>query len=243
MDPEYGRRYRTLFRQHWWWRARRRRILDVLEELRPAGGWSCALDVGCGDGLFFDELRSFAAHIEGVEPDADLVSSDVPSRGLIHVRPFDASFRPEHRYGLILMLDVLEHLEDPRGALRHAVRLLEPRGTLLVTVPAFRWLWTNHDVINHHRTRYDRPCLRALAEGSGVEVTRMEYFFHWTVPAKLLIRAWEAVLRPEPTYPTLPPRWLNGLLLRLTRLEQVVLGPLHLPFGSSLMMVGGRREA
>lgn len=238
MDPEYARRYRTLYREHWWWRARRRYLLERLHELRPAGGWSRILDVGCGEGLFFDDLGAFADEVEGVEPDADLVPDDACRARRIHVRPFDASFRPGRRYGLVLMLDVLEHLDDPDGALRHAARLLEPGGTLLATVPAFRWLWTSHDVINHHRTRYDRPSLRALAARAGVEVDRMEYFFHWTVPAKLLVRAWEAVLRPEPAYPTVPPGWLNALLFGLSRLEQAALGPLDLPFGSSLMMEG-----
>src|SRR2546426_4518668 len=60
--------YTTLFRsrRHWWWRARERLILDVLRRLRPGAGWSAILDVGCGDGLFFERLAEFGP-VEGVE--------------------------------------------------------------------------------------------------------------------------------------------------------------------------------
>lgn len=68
-------------------------------------------------------------------------------------------------YSLILMLDVLEHLEDPVGALQHAVDLLTPEGTLLITVPAFMALWTNHDVLNHHLTRYTKRSFSNVARG------------------------------------------------------------------------------
>ncbi len=241
MDPEYARRYRLLYREHWWWRARRLYLLDVLDELCPGGGWRNVLDVGCGAGLFFDDLEAFADRVEGVEPDADLVAAEGTPTERIHVRPFDASFRPDREYGLVLMLDVLEHMDDPGGALRHAGRLLEPGGRLLVTVPAFRWLWTTHDEVNRHRTRYDRRSLSSLAEASKIEVLRMAYFFHWTVPAKLLVRVWEVLRRPEPTPPSVPPPWLNRLLYGLSRLEQRLPGPVGLLPGSSLLMVGRRR--
>ena len=72
MDPTYARAYRALYERHWWWRARERLILDRLEALRPEGGWRHVLDVGCGDGLFFDRLERYGAP-EGVEPDGTLV--------------------------------------------------------------------------------------------------------------------------------------------------------------------------
>ena len=74
MDSDYGARYRDLFQRHWWWRARERVILDALRAHQPAAGWRDVLDVGCGDGLFFDELSKLPGVqlVEGVEP-AELV--------------------------------------------------------------------------------------------------------------------------------------------------------------------------
>ena len=67
MDPKYGERYRELYEKHWWWRARTELIVDALHRLRPPQGWKDILDIGCGDGLFFDRLSSFG-QVEGVEP-------------------------------------------------------------------------------------------------------------------------------------------------------------------------------
>jgi SAM-dependent methyltransferase len=197
VDPGYGQGYADLFRRHWWWRAREALLLRELRRARPANGWRSVLDIGCGDGLFFDRLREFG-EVEGVEPDASLVTADGPHRARIHVGPFDAAFRPGKRYSVTLMLDVLEHLADPVGALRHALSLLEPGGTFVATVPAFRALWTGHDDLNHHLTRYTRRSFRALARAAGLRIDRERYFFHWTCPVKLLVRLKEAVRRRPP---------------------------------------------
>lgn len=236
MDPAYARRYRELYERHWWWRARERFVLETLRRsLRPAERRRI-LDVGCGDGLLFDRLAEFG-DVWGVESDASLVSPDNPHRDRIHVGPFDASYRPGRRYGLVLLLDVIEHLPDPAGALRHAVALLEPDGMLVATVPAFRMLWTTHDVLNHHFTRYTRREFATLARSSGFDILRASYFFHWVFPAKLGARLLEAVRRPRPAPPRVPPSWINEPLYLLSRLEQRLVTPLGPPFGSSLLAV------
>lgn len=236
MDPAYARRYRELYERHWWWRARERFVLETLRRsLRPAERRRI-LDVGCGDGLLFDRLAEFG-DVWGVESDASLVSPDNPHRDRIHVGPFGATFQPGVRYGLVLMLDVIEHLPAPAAALRHVAALLEPDGVLVATVPAFRILWTTHDVLNHHFTRYTRREFATLARSSGFDILRASYFFHWVFPAKLGARLLEAVRRPRPAPPRVPPSWINEPLYLLSRLEQRLVTPLGPPFGSSLLAV------
>ena len=245
MDSSYGARYRELFQRHWWWRARERVILDALRAHQPAAGWRTVLDVGCGDGLFFDELAKLPGVelVEGVEPAEALVSPDGPHRARIHVANFDATFAPARRYSLILMLDVLEHLPDPAASLRHALSLLEPGGVVLATVPAFRALWTRHDDLNHHYTRYDTTSIAALANEAGMRIDESRYFFHWTAAAKIATRLKEALIRGEPASPSVPPAPINRALYTLSRLEQRLVGALPVPFGSSLLVVGGRGHA
>src|SRR5687768_17025438 len=149
MDPEYARKYRELYQRHWWWRAREGAILRELRQRQPPGGWRRILDVGCGDGLLFDQLSQFGS-VEGIEPDLGLLDPKGRWRGSIHAIPFDQDFRPAHRYDVILMLDVVEHLAEPTRALAHARSLLEPGGVIIITVPAFQWLWTQHDDYNQH---------------------------------------------------------------------------------------------
>jgi SAM-dependent methyltransferase len=239
VDPEYARRYRDLYERHWWWRAREQLILATLERYRPPGGWRAILDVGCGDGMLFDRLTTFG-DVEGVEADPATVSAGGRHRSRIHVAPFDTTFQPRKRYSLILMLDVIEHLPDPLAGVRRAVELLESEGILVATVPAFGFLWTTHDDLNHHVARYTRRSFQRLARDAGLRVERARYFFHWGFAAKLLVRLYEGALRPPPAPPRLPPRGVNRLLYLVSRLEQRLLTPLALPFGSSLLVVAKR---
>ena len=242
MDSDYGAQYRALYERHWWWRARERLILDVLRARTPASGWGNVLDVGCGDGLFFDALDRLpgVALVEGVEPAIDLVSPHGAHRSRIHVVPFDEQFDVGRRYSLVLMLDVLEHLPEPAAALRHALSLLAPGGVILATVPAFMGLWTRHDDLNHHYTRFTESTFRTLAAAAELRIDTMRYFFRWTAVAKLGTRLVEKVMPGSPMAPTIPADSVNRALYALSRLEERLLGASGLPFGSSLLVVGGR---
>jgi 2-polyprenyl-3-methyl-5-hydroxy-6-metoxy-1,4-benzoquinol methylase len=123
MREDYLDLYRELYMRHWWWRAREKLILKTLRAQQPAQGWKSILDVGCGDGLFFDQLLRLG-EVEGVEPSAALVNPESAHRSRIHICPLDENFQPGKQFSLILMLDVLEHLPDPAAALGRALALL-----------------------------------------------------------------------------------------------------------------------
>lgn len=234
MNPEYAAAYGDLYRRHWWWRAREEMLVSEIEQHQPAGGWGNLLDIGCGDGLLFDRLARFG-EVWGVESDESLVPADSHHRDRIHVGAFDATFRPNRRFGLVMMLDVLEHLQNPVGALEYVRRLLRPDGRVLITVPAFPVLWTHHDDLNYHFVRYRKRSLAAVLEPSGLMMISSHYCFHWLVPVKLAVRAFERVGGNTSAPTAVPAPWLNRLLFALTRVEQRVLGGLDLPFGSSLL--------
>jgi hypothetical protein len=121
----------------------------------------------------------------------------------------------------------------------HAATLLEPGGVALVTVPAFRHLWTTHDDLNRHVTRYTRSELVTLLS-SAFAVEKARYFFRWVHPAKVVQRAVEGVRRPDPSSPTVPPAPLNGVMYAMSRVEEAVLGWARIPVGSSLLAVARR---
>jgi SAM-dependent methyltransferase len=234
LEAEYGSHYRELYERHWWWRAREDALMQVLQRHLPRKRPLRLLDVGCGDGLFFDRLAKFG-EVEGVEPDAHLVTATGAHAAKIHIAPFDSELQLGHRYDVLLMLDVLEHLDDPNGALRCAHDLLLHGGAFIITVPAFMTLWTNHDVINHHRTRYRRQTLFPLLRGAGFTIVESKYWYQWTVPAKLGTRLAESLSGAQPALPRVPPPWINRLLYRASRIEQQTLGAAGVPFGSTLM--------
>jgi SAM-dependent methyltransferase len=234
LNPEYAAAYQDLYQRHWWWRAREAMLLREIERLRPSRGWGNVLDVGCGDGLFFGQLARFG-EVWGVESDESLIAPDSPHRPRIHVGPFDRTFEPGRRFGLMLMLDVLEHLPDAVAALAQARQLLEPEGRLLITVPAFPLLWTRHDDLNHHYVRYRKRSLGTVAGRAGLEVLSSRYCFHWLFPVKLVVRGVERLGRKESAPAAVPPAPLNRVLLGVSRLEEVAFRRFPLPFGSSLL--------
>jgi SAM-dependent methyltransferase len=238
MDIAYSKTYAEVYRKHWWWRAREEVVIETLRRHRPVESHETILDVGCGDGLFFDRLSEFG-RVEGVEPEAAVLSERFRSQ--IHAVPFDDQFRPGRQYSLILMLDVLEHIPDPGAALRHAVHLLMPGGMLLVTLPAFQVLWTKHDEINHHVRRYTRRSFRALAAGLGLELLEERYLFQALFPAKLAIRAVEVILNLGPRVPSVPPAWLNHAMRGYLLVEERVFRALPVSFGTSLLVVARKQ--
>jgi SAM-dependent methyltransferase len=234
MKQTYAQKYRELHERHWWWRSREIVLLQELAEHAPHGGFGRILDIGCGDALFFDQLRRFG-DVWGVESDPSLVRDDGPHRHRIHVGNFDGSFSAREPFGLVLMLDVLEHMQDPVDALCRVRDLLEPSGSLLITVPAFSIAWTRHDDWNEHVVRYTRSSLERAVRASGLTIRSSRYLYHWLFPAKLIVRATEALRAWAPKPAEVPPEWLNQLLLRLCLFEERLLRTAHLPVGTSLL--------
>lgn len=235
MEPQYGRQYRELYLRHWWWRAREEALVSVLRRHVGKSGRLRILDVGCGDGLFFQRLAEFG-EVEGLEPDQQLIDPSGTHASKIYAAPFDHNFRPGKRYDLLLMLDVLEHLDDAPQALACAYSLLESRGALLLTVPAFQAIWTNHDVLNQHRTRYRRKTLFPMLRNAGFSILESKYWFQWTFPVKLAVRLFEKIRHSQPSLPQIPPKWINRFLYGVSRFEQATLGASGIPFGSTLMV-------
>jgi len=240
MDADYAQNYRSLYCRHWWWRARERLILSTIEEIRRNRRDGGILDIGCGDGLLFEQLSRFG-EVEGIETDASLVCENSPWRSKICIAPFDRTFRPGKQYSLILMLDVLEHLSDAKSSLVRALELLDSDGTLIITVPAFPCLWTAHDDLNRHFKRYTKKSLALLAHQAGLQMSSCKYFFHWTFPIKLLLHFKENLFGSGIEIPKVPSRWINETLFHISVVEQKLFGNTPIPFGSSLLAVGGKQ--
>ena len=100
-------------------------------------------------------------------------------RARIELTGFGPEYAPSRQYDLVLMLDVLEHIEDDTAALGRLQHLLKPGGRAILTVPALQTLWSVHDVINRHYRRYDKTGLQRLIEASGFAVRTLQYFFTW----------------------------------------------------------------
>ena len=161
------------------------------------------LDVGCGAGLFFDALEPFG-HVEGIESDRVAVEQSGRWRERIHLGGIE-TFAPGGGFDLILMLDVLEHVEHPAKMLRRAASFLARDGQLLITVPAFDALWTLHDELNGHVKRYAASEVRRLMTDADLDVTDTRYLFQSLTVPKLLARAKETLIPSAAAVPRVPP--------------------------------------
>lgn len=187
MDPLILRQHLDLEERHWWFVARRKIVLSVLDQNLPRESDHEILDAGCGGGATLEALSSYG-HPRGMELSEEAVAYNLEKsrdvvRGSIEQMPFaDASF------DLALALDVIEHVPDDLAALAELNRVLKLGGYLLVTVPALNLLWGPHDVANGHYRRYTLGGLRGRIEASGFEVVKATYFNTLLFPAVLAAR-------------------------------------------------------
>jgi 2-polyprenyl-3-methyl-5-hydroxy-6-metoxy-1,4-benzoquinol methylase len=210
MDAQYAAACR-ICRHHWWWRVREQILIDKIGRLMAGAGDVRILDVGCGAGLFFDALARFG-HVEGIESDAASAGRNEAWRSRIAIGELDASYTPTAPFDLILMLDVLEHVPDAGALVERAASILKPHGRILITVPAFEWLWTAHDDMNHHLKRYTAGGLRQMIRDAGLVAIDTHYMFQSLVIPKLIVRAKERLTAGRPTVPKIPSSTVNSAL-------------------------------
>jgi SAM-dependent methyltransferase len=243
MDQRLMKAMLDVDEHHWWYRGRRRIIRAELDRLPlPAG--ADVLDAGCGSGRTLEELTGYG-RVSGIElsPEAARVARDRGDFDVRIGRLEELPWQPA-TFELITCLDVIEHTPDDRVTLRELRRVSKPGGWLLVTVPAYQALWSQHDEANHHFRRYARRTLRAAALEAGWSVQRMTSFNSVLLaPAaavRLARRRRERANGQADYTPDLQlgPAWLNGILERPLQAEASWLGRGRtLPAGLSLLAV------
>jgi SAM-dependent methyltransferase len=240
MDREYELQTHRAEERHWWYRGRRKVLNRVIKDLglpQPAR----ILDAGCGSGRNMVELSRYGT-VSAIEVSPASVAlarercaGEVVEGSVLEMPFADASF------DLAASLDVIEHLEDDVGALRELRRVVAPGGALLATVPAYQWLWSGHDEINHHYRRYTRSSLARAGASAGWHEVRTTYFNSLLLPIAILLRVLERFSR-RPTESSLdlwiPPEPLNWMLERPMLLEAGLIGRGgRIPAGLSLLTV------
>jgi SAM-dependent methyltransferase len=240
MDRDYELQTHRAEDRHWWYRGRRTVLKRVIDGLALPSR-ARILDAGCGSGRNMVDLANYGS-VTAVElsPMSASLARARETGEVIEGSVLEMPFA-DGRFDFATCLDVIEHLEDDAGALRELRRVLAPGACLLVTVPAYQWLWSGHDEINHHHRRYTRTSLQRVGERAGFDPIRTTYFNSLLLPAAIVLRVLDRLSR-KPTESSLdlwvPPEPLNWLLERPLALEAALIARGgRIPVGLSLLTV------
>lgn len=219
----------------WWYRGR---ILIVHSALRRAGieKQNTALDFGAGYGGMLSFLNGYADSIDAYEPDDEAVK-ELVLRGYRNIYS-DSEQALTEKHDIVGLFDVLEHIENDEDMLTRLHDSLTEDGVLILTVPAYQWLWSAHDERNRHFRRYRVRELRLKLVESGFEVRVISYWNAVLFPVAVLARlcgiAGESGLSLG--------SGINAILLQLIRLEAFITRIVPLPFGLGLVAIAVRKK-
>lgn len=237
--------------KHAWFAGRTRAILKYLDSEMPTqrdGEERAILDVGSGAGNMAHHLAHYGM-VVGLDYNmrplavAAVRALDV-CQASGDVMPFD-----DNTFDLVSLLDTVEHIPDEFGVFEECLRVLKPGGKLMVTVPAFQWLWSYNDEINEHQRRYEAPELQQKLEMSGFRVKRNSYNNFFLFPLIAGMR-WLRPYNPDLESPHLTeeedvyqvemepiPEPVNSILHAVGWVEAELLQRISLPFGTSVICI------
>jgi SAM-dependent methyltransferase len=240
---------------HWWFASRTRALNAVMEPLLLQTPNCRLLDVGCGAGNMIHHLSHYGK-VKGLEIDERPVKVarergyDVDLFDVTDPMPFD-----DNSFDAVTALDVIEHNEDDMAILTDTYRILKPGGYIIITVPAFMWLWSHNDDINAHVRRYTARKIKQKLSQTGFKVKRVTYnnFFVFPMAAALILLRRSSNAKPElashhldeeeyqvEMEPASAP--VNAVLTVVGQVEAALIRLVNLPVGTSLIAVGQKPE-
>jgi len=246
IDQDQRQEFELAEDRHWWFLSRTLAINACLDPLKPAA--PRVLDIGSGAGNMAHHLSRYGAVI-GV--DNNLKPLQVAwERGLCSL-PASAANLPfaTGTFGLVALLDVLEHCPDDDAVIAEAYRVLQPGGLVVVTSPAFPWLWSYNDTANQHLRRYTKAGLRQKLRFRGFQVVRLTYTYFLVFPAAAGLIFVRRLLGARPSIATPAeddayqvemepvPSALNTILSLAGRAEAALLRRFSLPVGTAVLAV------
>lgn len=243
MDLEL-QRYNLVEKHHWWWQGRRKLIEQILADKKP----SRLLEIGCGTGETLTFLKKLfpKAELYGVDL-SSLAVEYAKSRNHLNIFKADAIKLPfkNNYYDLILFLDVLEHIKNDQKAVNEALRVLKPKGIIVITSPAMKFIWSYHDKMLGHERRYNLNEITNLATKAGLEVYYINYFNFFLSPFIILVRLITKLKFTKrffkkanfTYYSIVDKKYLNTLLKFIFISEIKLLKYVKLPFGVSAVAV------
>lgn len=236
-DNEFQRNFEV--ETTYWWNIGRFSLIETFTRLyiRPRPNVKL-VDLGCGTGATTKWLQKFGK-VKGVDGSSKALAY-CRRRGLtdLTLSPMEKLKLPSEHFDAAFALDILEHVRDDRKAIREIYRILKPGAMLMVTSPAYQWLWSEHDEVCHHQRRYTLEEISAKLQEAGFQLRRRSYciaFPFFPLVAMIHFRSWFKKDRKIMMSIVPLPPLLNNLLILLLRIESFLLRFINFPFGVSVI--------
>lgn len=227
---------------HWWFIARRIIIGKVLKNYFAGRRNATILEIGCGSGGNLELLSNFGK-VHAMELDEYCIEI-ANKRNICQVKrgslPDNLPFN--EKFDLICMFDVLEHIEDDLEAVKAVSERLSVGGMLLITVPAYGFLWSSHDVALNHKRRYIKKRLLDIVSNSGLRAVYSTYFNTFLMPVVLLVRLFNNFMKKSRSDDLKTNTGVvNKFLSWIFSSEKILIPSSSLPFGVSILIVARKR--
>ena len=237
MEKEFESRYHELEENHWWFKARRDILMNLIEKFPKE---SKILDIGCSGGALIKKLEKIGyTNCTGVDISEKAIKL-CKSRGIKNCYLMDGgkiSFN--EKFDFIIASDVLEHIKDDKKAVQTWKKVLAKNGRIICFVPAFSFLWSHHDAENQHYRRYERNKLLSLFKSEKIVIERLSYwnfFLFFPVAIIRLVQnnffrgSYKSQLKKSPSL-------INSFLYYLLNFENDMLKHFNLPIGISIFLI------
>ena len=237
MESKLHDTYRAIEQDHWWFVGRRKILLNVLEKY--LGNKSSILDVGCNTGVLVDILQKKGYNASGTDISKEAIIHG-KTRGVRNLFVAEANREPfaNNTFDCVLALDVLEHIDNDKEALREWKRLLKPGGLLVIKVPAYMWLWGIQDAMAHHKRRYTAGSLLDVVGLHYTSILRVSYFnFILFIPIALSRFAQKWFYPKRTSDFDLNNAFINTIFTSIFLFEAKLLKFVNFPFGVSLLLI------
>lgn len=245
MQSEYYREYYYLERNNWWFKAREKILEDQIKKLFPGRNNARILNVGAAFGASTIWLQQFGSvvSVEISKECCDFVNEHLGLnfiQGSITSLPFK-----DGEFDLVCAFDVVEHVEEDRLAISELHRVCKQGGYVFTTVPTFKFLWSEHDVVNEHKRRYTMQNYLSLFDKRVSRIQFKSFFNFFLFPPIAVFRIISSVIKSKNSnkIATSDNSMMNDtniskILYRIFRSETGLLKRrIKFPIGVSLMVV------
>ena len=244
MDKDYYKNYFILEKEHWFFRVRRNIFLYFIKKNVQSD--SRIFDFGCGSGYLVGELQRRGFNAWGMDFEKEAIDYGINSGvNNLALGTGDKINHPDASFDLVTAFDVLEHIDNEKPVVDELARILKPGGKMIITVPAYMWLWGVQDEVSHHFRRYTLGSLmEVFKKVAELKIIRKTYYvtlLFLPIAIVRLFSRWFNIKNRQSDFNITNPI-LDPIFYLISGLELQALKLIDYPFGVSILIILEKNE-